>query len=131
MATKLKQIAFILWTLDSFLDILIKLLLDARTHFLFFSNIKRKSMITQMVLHNIFSKRFLKLCKSSNLTKWLELTKPKIAKPIYMLGVASESGRIYCTYSFYNEFTFLDLSLIHIWRCRRSTLCRSRWSPYH
>ena len=25
----------------------------------------------------------------------------------------------------------LDLSLIHIWRCRRSTLCRSRWSPYH
>ena len=25
----------------------------------------------------------------------------------------------------------LALSLIHIWRCRRSTLCRSRWSPYH
>ena len=25
----------------------------------------------------------------------------------------------------------LHLSLIHIWRCRRSTLCRSRWSPYH
>ena len=25
----------------------------------------------------------------------------------------------------------LKLSLIHIWRCRRSTLCRSRWSPYH
>ena len=24
-----------------------------------------------------------------------------------------------------------SLSLIHIWRCRRSTLCRSRWSPYH
>ena len=24
-----------------------------------------------------------------------------------------------------------DLSLIHIGRCRRSTLCRSRWSPYH
>ena len=27
--------------------------------------------------------------------------------------------------------TLLLLSLIHIWRCRRSTLCRSRWSPYH
>ena len=26
---------------------------------------------------------------------------------------------------------FFLLSLIHIWRCRRSTLCRSRWSPYH
>ena len=25
----------------------------------------------------------------------------------------------------------VQLSLIHIWRCRRSTLCRSRWSPYH
>ena len=23
------------------------------------------------------------------------------------------------------------LSLIHIWRCRRDVLCRSRWSPYH
>ena len=27
--------------------------------------------------------------------------------------------------------TVLGLSLIHICRCRRSTLCRSRWSPYH
>ena len=25
----------------------------------------------------------------------------------------------------------LHLSLIHIWRCRRDVLCRSRWSPYH
>ena len=25
----------------------------------------------------------------------------------------------------------LELSLIHIWRCRRYSLCRSRWSPYH
>ena len=24
-----------------------------------------------------------------------------------------------------------DLSLIHIWRCRRIERCRSRWSPYH
>ena len=29
-----------------------------------------------------------------------------------------------------NPLRFI-LSLIHIWRCRRSTLCRSRWSPYH
>ena len=28
-------------------------------------------------------------------------------------------------------FAVQSLSLIHIWRCRRSTLCRSRWSPYH
>ena len=25
----------------------------------------------------------------------------------------------------------MRLSLIHIWRCRRYSLCRSRWSPYH
>ena len=25
----------------------------------------------------------------------------------------------------------MDLSLIHICSCSRSTLCRSRWSPYH
>ena len=25
----------------------------------------------------------------------------------------------------------VSLSLIHIWRCRRYSLCRSRWSPYH
>ena len=24
-----------------------------------------------------------------------------------------------------------NLSLIHIWRCRRAAKCRSRWSPYH
>ena len=28
-------------------------------------------------------------------------------------------------------FLVQDLSLIHIWRCRRYSLCRSRWSPYH
>ena len=27
--------------------------------------------------------------------------------------------------------TITDLSLIHIWRCRRIERCRSRWSPYH
>ena len=32
---------------------------------------------------------------------------------------------------FCQNWSFHCLSLIHIWRCRRSTLCRSRWSPYH
>ena len=30
-----------------------------------------------------------------------------------------------------NLTTHQVLSLIHIWRCRRSYACRSRWSPYH
>ena len=29
------------------------------------------------------------------------------------------------------QFCHLNLSLIHIWRCRRIERCRSRWSPYH
>ena len=30
----------------------------------------------------------------------------------------------------YHQWIYM-LSLIHIWRCRRSYACRSRWSPYH
>ena len=33
-----------------------------------------------------------------------------------------------CNSKNYDHFI---LSLIHIWRCRRYSLCRSRWSPYH
>ena len=30
-----------------------------------------------------------------------------------------------------NHVAAYNLSLIHIWRCRRIERCRSRWSPYH
>ena len=33
--------------------------------------------------------------------------------------------------NFFSKFKYQKLSLIHIWRCRRYSLCRSRWSPYH
>ena len=40
--------------------------------------------------------------------------------------------RILIWYLFANNVKIhLGLSLIHIWRCRRYSLCRSRWSPYH
>ena len=35
------------------------------------------------------------------------------------------------THSHKHKHTHAHLSLIHIWRCRRVTVCRSRWSPYH
>ena len=38
--------------------------------------------------------------------------------------------RVTCENAIHN-LRSLCLSLINIWRCRRSTLCRSRWSPYH
>eukprot|EP00826_Nyctotherus_ovalis_P028310 TRINITY_DN2237_c0_g2_i8.p3 TRINITY_DN2237_c0_g2~~TRINITY_DN2237_c0_g2_i8.p3 ORF type:complete len:112 (-),score=23.31 TRINITY_DN2237_c0_g2_i8:24-359(-) len=31
----------------------------------------------------------------------------------------------------YARETLYNLSLIHICRCRRYAVCRSRWSPYH
>ena len=34
-----------------------------------------------------------------------------------------------CIHTFTRTHT--QLSLIHIWRCRRRLRCRSRWSPYH
>ena len=41
-----------------------------------------------------------------------------------------------CLFNCTNDYTIdsrgdVGLSLIHIWRCRRYSLCRSRWSPYH
>ena len=43
------------------------------------------------------------------------------------------SGQLYIksTERIFTKILLQMLSLIHIWRCRRSTLCRSRWSPYH
>eukprot|EP00826_Nyctotherus_ovalis_P039343 TRINITY_DN3780_c0_g1_i6.p1 TRINITY_DN3780_c0_g1~~TRINITY_DN3780_c0_g1_i6.p1 ORF type:complete len:116 (-),score=13.50 TRINITY_DN3780_c0_g1_i6:22-345(-) len=35
----------------------------------------------------------------------------------------------FCSLAIYNSI--LLLSLIHICRCRRYAVCRSRWSPYH
>ena len=35
------------------------------------------------------------------------------------------------TYATILKGTLQILSLIHVWRCRRSYACRSRWSPYH
>ena len=43
--------------------------------------------------------------------------------------VHSLSCHCTCTHSLIT--LLVHLSLIHIWRCRRFGLCRSRWSPYH
>eukprot|EP00826_Nyctotherus_ovalis_P002387 TRINITY_DN10474_c0_g1_i1.p1 TRINITY_DN10474_c0_g1~~TRINITY_DN10474_c0_g1_i1.p1 ORF type:complete len:123 (+),score=11.57 TRINITY_DN10474_c0_g1_i1:93-461(+) len=38
---------------------------------------------------------------------------------------------IYLTSGLIHFVKILGLSLIHICRCRRYAVCRSRWSPYH
>eukprot|EP00826_Nyctotherus_ovalis_P063824 TRINITY_DN935_c0_g4_i3.p1 TRINITY_DN935_c0_g4~~TRINITY_DN935_c0_g4_i3.p1 ORF type:complete len:458 (-),score=183.87 TRINITY_DN935_c0_g4_i3:18-1391(-) len=37
----------------------------------------------------------------------------------------------YSKFSATNKYMVYNLSLIHICRCRRYAVCRSRWSPYH
>ena len=52
-------------------------------------------------------------------------------------GMSNKVSRHQCELMKYSKMIeenislLLELSLIHIWRCRRSTLCRSRWSPDH
>ena len=53
-----------------------------------------------------------------------------IASQIWGAGVAGPTGPMHALQMNCACITH-NLSLIHIWRCRRSTLCRSRWSPYH
>ena len=40
-------------------------------------------------------------------------------------------SQLRCSVSNGAILSWKGLSLIHIWRCRRSYACRSRWSPYH
>ena len=41
------------------------------------------------------------------------------------------NSALFCWRKNTNLYAVKKLSLIHIWRCRRYSLCRSRWSPYH
>eukprot|EP00826_Nyctotherus_ovalis_P025078 TRINITY_DN19383_c0_g1_i1.p1 TRINITY_DN19383_c0_g1~~TRINITY_DN19383_c0_g1_i1.p1 ORF type:complete len:120 (+),score=24.65 TRINITY_DN19383_c0_g1_i1:241-600(+) len=50
-------------------------------------------------------------------------------------GISGEDGKfltclVDCELE-YSESEEFSLSLIHICRCRRYAVCRSRWSPYH
>ena len=54
-------------------------------------------------------------------SRWSAHTRWKIGHKKCAKFHSSKNGQLACQ----------KLSLIHIWRCRRSTLCRSRWSPYH
>ena len=56
-------------------------------------------------------------------TKWLKIFRIFNFPKIFVIPL-----RIFGTTVIHKS---IILSLIHIWRCRRSTLCRSRWSPYH
>ena len=65
--------------------------------------------------------------------KWLNPARFTTKTRIYiiqMMWIIYQSIKISNFYWCVNvEVTYL--SLIHIWRCRRYAVCRSRWSPYH
>ena len=58
---------------------------------------------------------------------WLEL---RYNTKYTHLHLYTKSFSIYLGLQFFS-IPNISLSLIHIWRCRRSYACRSRWSPYH
>ena len=69
---------------------------------------------------------------------WLCERRNRVRNPLWYTRCMMRHRRIdhcCCCGCFLTGWFFLAvllwLSLIHIWRCRRSTLCRSRWSPYH
>ena len=68
---------------------------------------------------------------------WIILTtrNSKISCNMMNSEVAIVTGKLYwfniTINKVYITYIVNDLSLIHIWRCRRIERCRSRWSPYH
>eukprot|EP00826_Nyctotherus_ovalis_P040410 TRINITY_DN3986_c0_g1_i9.p3 TRINITY_DN3986_c0_g1~~TRINITY_DN3986_c0_g1_i9.p3 ORF type:complete len:135 (+),score=25.36 TRINITY_DN3986_c0_g1_i9:605-1009(+) len=84
-------------------------------------------LIFMSVSYVLFTLAFCLLCFIGNCLEpsFFSVTMPEI------LG-GGDRWNIQRTGGDNNELrTGMDLSLIHICRCRRSTLCRSRWSPYH
>ena len=74
------------------------------------------------------------LFSETNLTSWRtwnQYVLPASLGPLYPTSRPLDSEYFYLLWSLRYSLASTVLSLIHIWRCRRSTLCRSRWSPYH
>ena len=88
------------------------------------------SVIIQHCLHFLLSSHpihlFLVLLHKSSCVHFLSVV---TISPCHLTAAVTLSYTLHLAIC--KAFTDLYLSLIHIWRCRRSTLCRSRWSPYH
>ena len=54
---------------------------------------------------------------------------PRIGLGTYNMSSEEAEEMTYAAIDY--GYRHIDLSLIHIWRCRRLYSCRSRWSPYH
>ena len=69
------------------------------------------------------------ISENSSINTELDITLRRIRMP----GMSLASFCYFYSLSkfLHKNYIYIILSLIHIWRCRRYSLCRSRWSPYH
>ena len=90
----------------------------------------------------LFAFLFPAFCKTRNILQAIRAVsnshvKIRIITLILVVYRSSKHDKAWSKWTFDDEAVVKQalhsnpLSLIHIWRCRRSTLCRSRWSPYH
>ena len=78
---------------------------------------------TSMLKHDVVRKAFIFICSRAEMKIGWNLSAPYRADALYgarFLPVRRSLRRMEP-----------ELSLIHIWRCRRIERCRSRWSQYH
>ena len=82
-------------------------------------------------LHSSFSRCLY----AKHLSPYLYFTNCSVSTPLFHDVQCLHSSISRCSVFplfFYDNLCFtISLSLIHIWRCRRYAVCRSRWSPYH
>ena len=70
-------------------------------------------------------------CKITEGCRWTEIITNKTIRICYKLNIPHNATYSVSCRVVLQILIYIYLSLIHIWRCRRSYACRSRWSPYH
>eukprot|EP00826_Nyctotherus_ovalis_P018377 TRINITY_DN15501_c0_g1_i7.p2 TRINITY_DN15501_c0_g1~~TRINITY_DN15501_c0_g1_i7.p2 ORF type:complete len:136 (+),score=29.10 TRINITY_DN15501_c0_g1_i7:379-786(+) len=83
---------------------------------------------TGNILTILFSEEVLSMVNSEELIKTMEVT---LKKKCELEWVLLDTFTEYTVFSTLQIKVSPKLSLIHICRCRRYAVCRSRWSPYH
>eukprot|EP00826_Nyctotherus_ovalis_P015022 TRINITY_DN14234_c0_g1_i2.p1 TRINITY_DN14234_c0_g1~~TRINITY_DN14234_c0_g1_i2.p1 ORF type:complete len:298 (+),score=76.59 TRINITY_DN14234_c0_g1_i2:171-1064(+) len=80
------------------------------------------------------STRFKKGAEGKSLADW-KAGKVTSLKNVKAKVIKHLANKLHCKYLFeallVYAAVYIGLSLIHICRCRRYAVCRSRWSPYH